>query len=199
MIEARVNEVLNRALAESAKAQGLSSALAGRLLHVVVSSTKFAGSLRSEGATVRFAIGALPAGTTADATISGSALSLAGLMSERQRELIHGGAVQISGDGEIAARFSELATLLKPDVEHELSRLFGRMPAHLLVGGVRGLLARGRALFDSQLHTAADYLAHEKQTLVPKAEAEHYFKQVDSLREQVDRVDARLLQLERRP
>jgi ubiquinone biosynthesis protein UbiJ len=199
MIAVRITEVLNRALAESAKARDFSAALTGRLLHVVVKGTPFAGSLRSEGATVRFTMGALPDGTTADATISGSALSLAGLMSERQRELIHSGAVQISGDGEIAAKFSELATLLKPDVEHELSGLFGRMPAHLLVSGVRSLFARGRALFNSQLHTAADYLAHEKQALVPQAEAEHFFKQVDALREQVDRVAARIVQLERRP
>ncbi len=198
MIAARVNDVLNRALAESAKAQGLCAALAGRSLHVVVSSSPFAGSLTSDGTTLRFALGALRADETADATITGSALSLAGLMSERQRELIRTGAVQIAGDGEIAAKFSELATLLKPDVEHELAGLFGRMPAHLLVGGVRNLLARGRALFNSQLHTATDYLAHEKRALIPKAEAEHFFKQVDMLREQVDRVDARLAQLERR-
>ena len=199
MIEARINEILNRALAESGKAQGLCMALAGRSLQVVASGSPLAGSVRSDGATLRFAMGAVRAGDIADATITGSALSLAGLMGERQSELVRTGAVQIAGDGEVAAKFSELATLLKPDVEHELAGVFGRMPAHLLVSGVRSLFARGRALFDSQLHTAADYLAHERQALVPKAEAEHFFKQVDSLREQVDRVDARLAQMERRP
>jgi ubiquinone biosynthesis accessory factor UbiJ len=199
MIDARINEILNRALAESAKAQDLCRALVGRSLQVVASGSPLAGSLRSDGTTLHFAMGAMRASDIADATITGSALSLAGLMSERQRELIRTGAVQISGDGEIAARFSELAILLKPDVEHELAGVFGRMPAHLLMSGVRSLFARGRALVDSQLHTAADYLAHERQALVPKAEAEHFFKQVDSLREQVDRVDARLAQMERRP
>jgi ubiquinone biosynthesis protein UbiJ len=199
MIDARINQILNRALLESGKAQSLCAALAGRSLHVVVSGSPFAGTLSSDGATVHFAMGALRDGSTAHATVSGSALSLAGLMSERQRELIRSGAIQISGDGEIAATFSELATLLKPDVEHQLAGLFGRVPAHLLVSGVRNLFARGRALFDSQLQNAADYLAHEKQTLVPRAEAEHFFRQVESLREQTDRVDARLTQLERTP
>ena len=198
-MEARINQILNRALSESGKAQSLCAALTGRLLHVVVSGSPFAGSLSSDGAALCFAFGAPRDGATADATITGSAVSLAGLMSERQRELIRGGAVQISGDGEVAAKFSELAALLKPDVEHELAGLFGRMPAHLLVSGVRSLFARGKALFGSQLRNAADYLAHEKQALVPKAEAEHFFQQVDALREQVDRVAARLARLERLP
>jgi ubiquinone biosynthesis protein UbiJ len=197
MIAARINQVLNRALGESSRAQALCAALAGKRLQVVMSGSPLAGTLASDGHAVHFRLGA--AQEDCDATIRGSSLSLLGLMSERQRELIRSGTVQITGDGEIAERFSQLATLLKPDVEHELAGLFGRMPAHLLVSGVRSLWSRGRALFDSQLRNAADYLAHEKQALVPKAEAEHFFRQVELLRDQVERTDARVVQLERRP
>jgi ubiquinone biosynthesis protein UbiJ len=197
MIEARINQVLNRALGESGRAQALCAALAGKRLQVVVSGSPFAGTLAADGQAVQFRLGT--AKEDCDATIRGSSLALLGLMSEQQRELIRSGAVQISGDGEIAERFSQLATLLRPDVEHELAGLFGRMPAHLLVSGVRSLWSRGRALFDSQLRNAADYLAHEKQALVPRAEAEHFFRQVELLRDQVERTAARVEQLERRP
>ena len=199
MFEDRINRALHRAVAESGKAAGLCAALAGRRMHVVVSGSPFAGTLVCDGASVHFTSGEWREQKAADATISGSALSLAALMTDRQRELLRSGAVQITGDGEIAAKFSELAALLKPDVEHELAGVFGRMPAHLLISGMRGLFARGSALMESQLHNTADYLAHEQQTLVPKAEAQHFYRQVEQIREQVDRVDARLSQLEQSP
>jgi ubiquinone biosynthesis protein UbiJ len=198
MLEQRINRVLNRALAESGKAQALCTILAGRRLRVVMSGSPFAGSLACDGAALHFALGALREGEPADASITGSALSLAALMGERQRELLRSGTVQIAGDGEIAAKFSELATVLKPDVEHELAGLFGRVPAHLLLSGVRSFFGRGKQLVDSQLHNAADYLAHERQALVPKAEAEHFYTQVDQLREQVDRTEALITALEHR-
>ncbi len=39
---------------------------------------------------------------------------------------------------------------------------------------------------------AAEYFAHEKRDLVPRAEGDQLLKGVDTLREDVDRLEARL-------
>jgi ubiquinone biosynthesis accessory factor UbiJ len=41
-----------------------------------------------------------------------------------------------------------------------------------------------------------EYLAHEKRVLVPRLEAEQYLQEVDALREQTDRLAARVASLE---
>jgi ubiquinone biosynthesis protein UbiJ len=41
----------------------------------------------------------------------------------------------------------------------------------------------------------AEYLAHESGDLVPRAQAEQFLVEVDDLRERVDRLQARFLQL----
>ena len=46
------------------------------------------------------------------------------------------------------------------------------------------------------MRNAAEYLAHENHTLVPRAEAEAFMADVDQLREDVDRAIARLRTLE---
>jgi len=44
----------------------------------------------------------------------------------------------------------------------------------------------------------AEYLAHESRDLVSRPEAEHFLRGVEQLREQLDRIDARLQLMERR-
>jgi ubiquinone biosynthesis protein UbiJ len=202
VLEARLNRALNSALAESSRAQVLCAALANRRLRVIMSGSPWTATLESDGSQVQTRISSAAdagrANPEAHATITGSALSLLGLMGDEQRALIQRGSVQISGDGEVAQKFAELAALLKPDVEQQLASMVGRVPAHLLWQGVRGVFSRGRALASSQLRNAADYLAHERRELVPLAEAEHFYRQVDALREQVDRVDAAIAQLVQR-
>ena len=44
----------------------------------------------------------------------------------------------------------------------------------------------------------AEYLSHESRDLVSRPEAEHFLRGVDAVREQLDRIDARLQLMERR-
>ena len=61
-------------------------------------------------------------GQPPDADISGSLLNLAALAGSHPEEVIQRGDVTIRGDAEVAQKFRELAMLLKPDVEEELSQ-----------------------------------------------------------------------------
>jgi ubiquinone biosynthesis protein UbiJ len=49
-----------------------------------------------------------------------------------------------------------------------------------------------RRAAETTVQNAAEFFAHEKRDLVPRAEGDQYLKGVDRLREDVDRLEARL-------
>jgi ubiquinone biosynthesis protein UbiJ len=112
--------------------------------------------------------------------------------------VIQRGDVRIDGDAEVAQQFRELAALLKPDLENALSGLFGRSAAHLLMRGLRGAAEWTRSSARTGVQNLAEYLAHERGDLVSRSEAEYFLRGVDELREQLDRIEARMAQLEQR-
>ena len=133
----------------------------------------------------------MPASRAARSDLPRSAVS-------RRRRCCNGARSPISGDAELAQKFRELAALLTPDVEEELSLLIGDVAAHRL-----GTLARGgrrwaRRAAHTTLANLAEYLAHERRDLVPRNEGEQFLRGVDALREGVDRLQARLELLARR-
>jgi ubiquinone biosynthesis protein UbiJ len=123
-------------------------------------------------------------------------MSLAQLAGPEPEEIIRRGDVRIEGDAEIAQKFRELAMLLKPDVEEELSRLIGDTPAHQALRFVKLATGFGRRAAQTSVRNVAEYLAHERGDLVPRAEAEDFYRGVERLREDLDRLDARARLLE---
>jgi ubiquinone biosynthesis protein UbiJ len=195
MWEQRLNAVLQRALAASPRAQGLAAGLAGRSLELQLHATRWSAVLRSHGDRLEVRAGSAAA---ADARISGGALALLALAAADPEAVVRRGDVRIDGDAEVAAQFRELARLLRPDLEHELARLLGPVPAHLAVRALRTAAGWGRQASAAALRDVADYLAHERRVLVPQPEAEHLLRDAETLRERSDRLDARLADLEQR-
>lgn len=195
MLIGQLSRVLNRGLADSPRAQALCAQLQGRALAVEVSGPAWVAILESDGKQLRLLANR---DKPADATITGTPLSLLALLRDEQRAVIQRGDVSISGDAELAQTFSELIHLLRPDIEHELSQLIGRMPAHLLLRGAGGFGRWGSKVAEAGLRNTADYLAHESRELVPRGESEHFLRNVEQLRERLDRLDAGLAHLEQR-
>ena len=129
--------------------------------------------------------------TPADAEISGSLMSLAALAGSHPEEVIRRGEVTIRGDAELAQKFRELAMLLRPDVEEELSKLIGDTPAHQALRMLRTVTGFGRRAATTGVRNVAEYLAHEKRDLVSRPEAEDFYRSVERLREDLDRLEAR--------
>jgi ubiquinone biosynthesis protein UbiJ len=123
-------------------------------------------------------------------------MNLAALAGSHPENVIQRGDVTIHGDAEAAQKFRELAMLLKPDVEEELSRLIGDSPAHQALRLVRLATGFGRRAAQTGVRNVAEYLAHERGDLVPRAEAEDFYRGVERLREDLDRVEARAHLLE---
>jgi ubiquinone biosynthesis protein UbiJ len=200
-------------MADSPRARALIAALKGRRISVLVRGTPLILTLESTGSTLHLrppssgetvpdsapVLNSAPAAAPqADATISGAPLSLLALAGAEPEAVIQRGDVRIEGDAEIAQQFRELVTLLRPDLEASLSGLVGRSAAHVLMRGLRGAAAWTRSSAWTGVQNLSEYLAHERGDLVPRAEAEHFMRGVDDLREQLDRIEARLTLLERR-
>jgi ubiquinone biosynthesis protein UbiJ len=104
--------------------------------------------------------------------------------------------VTLRGDAEVAQKFRELAMLHKPDVEEELSKLIGDTPAHQALRLVRMATGFGQRAAQTSVRNVAEYLAHERGDQVPRAEAEDFYRGVERLREDLDRIEARAQLLE---
>ncbi len=193
MITARIQSVIDEHVAGSPRARQLLTGLDGRRMQVVARHTPWTLTLHAQGKRL---LVSLRDAAGADARLSGPPLSLLALLREDPTEVIRRGDVTISGDAEIAARFQELLQLLRPDLEGALARVIGDVPAHGAGALLRKVLAYGRSSFDTQVMNAGEYLAHERRVLVPLAEAAQFLHEVDVLREQADRIAARVARLE---
>lgn len=189
MLTGLVENMLNRNLAASPRARELCAALRGRRLQVRVQDLGLRIGLESLGGSLRLVRD--PEGES-DAEITGSPLNLIALAGKSPERLLQSGAVQVRGDAELLQRYRELGLLLRPDLEEELSRIVGDAPAHQFARLARGALAFGRRGADTAVRNAAEYFAHERGDLVPRAEADAFMADVDRLREDVDRAGARV-------
>lgn len=193
MLTSTIENVLNRGLPRSPRAQQLCAELTGR--RIAIEAPALARVLvESTGTSLRITRGPTPA----DAEIIGGPLSLLSLGGSDTDAPLRQGEVQVRGDAELARKFRELARLLRPDLEEELSILIGDVAAHRV-----GRLARGT--FDWSRNTAAtllrdigEYFSHERGDLVSRQEGEQFLRGVDALREDVDRFEARLELLKQR-
>lgn len=194
MLTQAIENLLNRNLPRSPRAQELCDSLKGKSVRIEADGLGWRLDCESLGSSLKLT----KAGPsqTPDAEIAGSLMSLAALAGPRPEEVIQRGDVRIRGDAELAQKFRELAMLLRPDVEEELSKLIGDTPAHQALRFARAVTGFGRRAVDTGVRNVAEYLAHERGDLVPRAEAEDFYRRVERLREDLDRLDARTHLLE---
>jgi ubiquinone biosynthesis accessory factor UbiJ len=187
MLTATIENVLNRGLPRSPRAQQLCTELTGRSVAVEVREVVRL-LMESTGTSLRITRG--DAG--ADAEIVGGPFGLMALGGASPEAVIQRGDVQIRGDAELAEKFRELVLLLKPDLEEELSLVVSDVPAHQIGRLARMALGWTRKAATTAVQNLAEYFAHERHDLVPRNEGEQFLRGVDALREDVDRLEARI-------
>jgi ubiquinone biosynthesis protein UbiJ len=190
MLTQAIENLLNRNLPRSPRAGELCTALAGKRVRIEARALGWVLIAEALNTSIRLTKDDA-GGQPPDAEISGSLLNLAALAGSHPEEVIQRGDVTIRGDAEVAQKFRELAMLLRPDVEEELSRLIGDTPAHQALRLVRMATGFGRRAAKTGVRNVAEYLAHETGDLVPRAEAEDFYRGVERLREDLDRLEAR--------
>ncbi|HUI60935.1 MAG TPA: hypothetical protein VLX90_11960, partial [Steroidobacteraceae bacterium] len=105
---------------------------------------------------------------------------------------IQRGDVRIEGDAELAGKFRELARLLLPDPEEELALVAGDVPAHQIARFARAAVSWTLQAGRTTVRNLAEYLGHERGDVLTRGEAEPFLRGVDALREDVDRLAARI-------
>ena len=201
MLTATLENVLNRGLPRSPRAQQLCAELAGRKVLLVVAATGARILIESTGASLKLSAVTLEtlASSAPDATITAGPFGLLALSGTAPEAVLQRGDVRIEGDTELAQKFRELALLLRPDLEEELSLVLGDVPAHQIGRIMRGLAGWTHKAATTTVRNLAEYLGHERRDGVSRNEAEPFLRSVDSLREDVDRLAARIDLLNRRP
>lgn len=135
-------------------------------------------------------------GDEPDVVISGSVLALARLASPADDTVVRGDGVELGGDLILARKFQTLLGYARPDFEEELSGLVGDAAAHSIGELVRNVSQWGREAGSTLQQNVSEYLQEESRTVPSRYEAEVFRDQVDTLRDDVARFEARLKQVE---
>lgn len=139
----------------------------------------------------------------ADATITGSPAALFKLgLSRDSAPLFFTGEVEIRGNTRLGREFKSVLADMEIDWEENLSAIVGDIAAHRIAGVVEGLKSWGSTALGNFTDDVGEYLQEESRDVVSAAEMENYFVQVDRLRDDAERLEARinrLAGLDRRP
>ena len=104
--------------------------------------------------------------------------------------------VNVDGDTGFASAISKVASNLRWDVEEDLSKVFGDIAAHRMAEAGRTAGAWPRQAAASLAGNVAEYLTEEKHLLVTPLRAAEFVRDVDELRDAVERLDKRIERLQ---
>jgi ubiquinone biosynthesis protein UbiJ len=188
-----IAEVLNRNIAESTPARELATQLDGKTIAIRVRDTALAMFFvfDQDVVTLTTEFDADP-----DVAITGSLVTLARMVAGAGAQAIRDGDIDLTGDAATAQNFQALLDHAKPDVEEELSRVIGDVAAHQLAEFARGAGNWARGARSTMGDNIREYLQEESRDLPTRHEVERFSQRVGELRDDVERIAARLKRLE---
>ncbi len=134
----------------------------------------------------------------ADTTITGSLLAFAKMAvadDHAKTRAVFKGDIRITGDIALGQHFQSLFKQLDIDWEEHLSRMTGDVVAHSLGNMARSFFGWGQHTVHSLSMDVSEYIQYESRDIASAPEIEHFNKQVDQVRSQVDRAEARVNRL----
>ena len=103
----------------------------------------------------------------------------------------------VEGDTAFASVISKVAANLRWDIEEDLSRVVGDIAAHRMAEAGRSAAAWPKQAATSLAGNVAEFLTEEKHLLVTPLRAAEFVRDVDELRDAVERLDKRIEFLQR--
>ena len=188
-----IADILNRNIAEVTPAREIAAELNGKTVAICVRDTALGAFFVFDDDVV-----ALNADYTddPDVVITGSLITLARMMKGSGQAAIRSGDVDLSGDAATAQRFQKLLDLAQPDIEEELSRVVGDVAAHRIAEIARGVGKWARDARSTMGGNIREYLQEESRDVPTRYEVDRFTQQVGTLRDDVERIAARLNRLE---
>lgn len=188
-----VANLLNRNIVETTPARELCEKLDGKIIAIRVRDTALAMYFIIDEELITLAT---DSAADPDVVISGSLLTLAGLLGAGGEQAIRDGDVDLTGDARTAMLFQELLGFAKPDLEEELSTFVGDAAAHQIGQIARGVGSWAREARATMGANIREYLQEENRSLPSRYEVERFTQRLHTLRDDVERLDARLTRLE---
>ena len=108
------------------------------------------------------------------------------------------GRMNISGDADLARRLQRLAERFDPDWQQPFASVFGDVLGMQVAKGLAAALKQARIAGVNLAESAAEYVTEESRDVVPRAELEAFHDDVDVLRDDVERIAARIARLQPR-
>jgi ubiquinone biosynthesis protein UbiJ len=133
-----------------------------------------------------------------DCLIRGSPLALAGMLGDDRAKPLFQGTVEIQGDQGLAHRFSDILRAMEIDWEGELAKLTGDALAHQAGRTLRGAGDWLRQTWRTEQTNLGEYLTEEARLLPTRYELQEWLAAVDQLRDDTERLTARIAILEQR-
>lgn len=134
----------------------------------------------------------------ADATLKGSAAAFVRLgltRSATNKRQLFGEDLEILGDTEFGHELQKILDGIDIDWEELLAKIVGDVLAHQIGDVARGVLAWGDEFRDSMHRNMTEYLQEESRLFPPREEIEDFFHDIATLRDDVERLEARLQRL----
>ncbi|MES2672364.1 MAG: SCP2 sterol-binding domain-containing protein [Pseudomonadota bacterium] len=108
------------------------------------------------------------------------------------------GRMRIEGDAELARRLQRLAERFDPDWQQPFTAVFGDVIGVQIANGVAAALRQARVGGQKFAESAAEYLTEESRDVVPRAELNAFYDDVDTLRDDAERLAARIARLNKK-
>ncbi|MEO6065175.1 MAG: SCP2 sterol-binding domain-containing protein [Lysobacterales bacterium] len=187
--------ILNRALALDPAAGARLRTLSGRSVELTWSTADIGLRLGVEDGAVT--VGPRQGQGSADLGVSGS---LAGLLS--LAGLARGAAgpaqrVDVSGDAQLAREIEKLVRDASPDLEAALADRLGNVAGPVMARTLLGAWSWARESAASLREDVAEYLVEESGDVIGEVDLAAFNRDVDNLRDRVERLDQRIAQVRR--
>jgi ubiquinone biosynthesis accessory factor UbiJ len=187
-----IASLLNRNIDESTPARELCRRLDGKTVAVRVRDSALALYFTIDSGIITLA--SEPIGEP-DVIVSGSLLGLARMIGESGEAAIRDGTLQLSGDASAARAFQALLYHARPDIEDELSKVVGDAAAHRVGEAARGVRNWAREARATMSDNLREYLQEESRDVPSRYEFERFGKELDALRDGVERAAAKFERL----
>jgi ubiquinone biosynthesis protein UbiJ len=191
---------LNRALALDPDTRTALASLDGQRIALTLESPALAMQIGVSGP--RLTVGPVDPSLEPDlavrSTLGGVLAQLPFLSNARRGNSAPAGRVKVSGDAELARRLQQLATRFDPDWQQPFVKVFGEILGVQIAQTLRAALLQARRSAKDLAETAAEYVTEESRDVVARAELEAFHDDVDVIRDDVERMAARIARLRQR-
>jgi len=130
-------------------------------------------------------------------TLSGAPFSLLNLMLHPEQPLTGNPDIQIHGNASALHKLVRVFKQLNLDWEELCARFLGDAPAHQLGNAWRNVQHYGSSRWQSFEHNLSEYLQEERKDLPARAEMNAFLADVDTLRDDTERLAQRLHRLQK--